>query len=245
VSTTDGLGLELLFLGTGNAFAAEGRAFSSFLLNGRHLFDCGPTVLQQLKRGGISSRQIEGVFISHFHADHFFGLPFLFLDAWREGRSEDLWIAGPPGIGQRSEELLELGFPKLPGGLNSFKRRYVEVSDGSHSELAGLPFVTSEVEHVPSLRCFAFQAHTAGASLTYSGDSRLCSGLMRLVPDADVLVLECACSEDPVHLCPDDINLIRNKARPDARIIITHLDDGSKEVLSPYTMASDLSLHRL
>ena len=40
--------LDLLFLGSGNAFGAEGRAFSSFLLNGRYLFDCGPTVLQQL-----------------------------------------------------------------------------------------------------------------------------------------------------------------------------------------------------
>ena len=45
--------LDLTFLGSGNAFGGEGRAFSSFVLNGRYLFDCGPTVLQQLRKADL------------------------------------------------------------------------------------------------------------------------------------------------------------------------------------------------
>ncbi len=56
--------LDLTFLGSGNAFAPAGRAFSSFLVNGRYLFDCGPTVLQQLHKAGLSSDVIDLVLIS-------------------------------------------------------------------------------------------------------------------------------------------------------------------------------------
>ena len=105
--------LDLLFLGSGNAFAAEGRAFSSFLLNGRYLFDCGPTVLQQLRKANVSSHDIEVVVISHFHADHFFGLPFLLLDGHYSGRIRDLTIVGPPGIEAQTEQLVRLGYPGL------------------------------------------------------------------------------------------------------------------------------------
>src|SRR5687768_8736503 len=100
--------LDVLFLGTGNAFAAEGRAFSSFLLNGRYLFDVGPTVLQQLKRAEVSTHEIDLVLVSHFHADHYFGLPLLLLDAWHRQREKEIVIAGPPEIEQRTEALLEV-----------------------------------------------------------------------------------------------------------------------------------------
>ncbi|MCH8850772.1 MAG: hypothetical protein IIC89_08095, partial [Chloroflexi bacterium] len=46
-------GLDLLFLGSGNAFA-EGRYWSSFLLNGRYLFDASPVALPHLKMSGVA-----------------------------------------------------------------------------------------------------------------------------------------------------------------------------------------------
>jgi ribonuclease BN (tRNA processing enzyme) len=68
--------LELKFLGSGNAFAGD-RYWSSFVLNGRYLFDAPPQTLAHLNRLTIPTVDIDAVFISHFHADHFFGLPFL------------------------------------------------------------------------------------------------------------------------------------------------------------------------
>src|SRR3989304_1978366 len=93
--------LELLFLGSGNAFAPQ-RYWSSFLLNGRYLFDAPPTALPHLKRAGRAADDIDVIFISHFHADHFFGLPFLLLEyAEQTLRTKPLTIVGPPGIEQR------------------------------------------------------------------------------------------------------------------------------------------------
>jgi ribonuclease BN (tRNA processing enzyme) len=214
--------LDLLFLGSGNAFAAQGRAFSSFLLNGRYLFDCGPTVLQQLAKAGVSSQEIEGVFISHYHADHFFGLPFLLLDAKYSGRTNDLTILGPPGIEARTRRLLELGYPNLVEG-QEYTRRYVEISDGSCHHVGGLSLTAAQVKHVDELECFAYRAEIDGRGLVYTGDTTLCDALLRLVEGAEVVVTECSCDNVAVHLGPEGVDEVARRA-PGARVIVTHLD---------------------
>ncbi|MGE0057460.1 MAG: MBL fold metallo-hydrolase [Dehalococcoidia bacterium] len=233
--------LELTFLGSGNAFGAEGRAFSSFILNGRYLFDCGPTVLQQFRKAGITSDNIDVVLISHFHADHFFGLPFLFLDAWRNGREKELTIAGPAGIEERVLGLLNIGYSMIPSGIK-FPVRYIEVSDGLEAEASGLAFTASTVVHVPELQCYAFRAEIDGRSVVYSGDTTLCEGLTRLVPGADVVVLECSCGHETVHLAPLDVEEVARHTTPGARVILTHLDGHAKDGdLDNFLVADDLS----
>jgi ribonuclease Z len=238
--------LDLLFLGAGNAFAAEGSAFNSFILNRHYLFDVGPTALQQLHKSGTNPLDIDVVLVSHFHADHFFGLPFLFLDFWRHERTADLFIAGPPGIEERAELLWEAGFPGMPVRAGEYKRRYIEVADGMEAEAAGLQFTAAEVEHVPALRCFGFRAHVNGRTLMYSGDARLCDGVLRLAPGADALVLDCSHGGDPVHLSPAGVAAIRAKAGPSATTIITHLDGKPIPTnLEGILVASDLARFRL
>ena len=54
----------MLFLGSGNAFASGGRYWSSFLANGRYLFDAPPTLLPHLKRIGTpltGNRDVRGL----------------------------------------------------------------------------------------------------------------------------------------------------------------------------------------
>lgn len=215
--------LQLTFLGSGNAFGAEGRAFSSFLLNGRYLFDCGPTLMQQLRKSRIDTNDIDVILISHFHADHFFGIPFFFLDAWRFGREKPLTIVGPPGIEEHTMKLLEIGYSMIPGKLK-FPVTYIEASDGLEAEAHGLEFTASTVIHVPELECFAYRAQAGGRSLAYSGDSTLCDGLLRIVPGAEVVVLECSCGHEPVHISPADVDEVRRHMSPDAALIVTHLD---------------------
>src|SRR5712692_1586545 len=123
--------LDVAFLGTGNALARS-RCWSGFLLNRRYLFDTPPTALLSLNRLGAGLASIDTIFISHFHGDHFFGLPFLFLDyAHRTQRRSDLTLVGPPGLEERVERLMEIGFPRTFSRDDGYRRRYVEVSDGA------------------------------------------------------------------------------------------------------------------
>jgi ribonuclease BN (tRNA processing enzyme) len=238
--------LELLFLGTGNAFAAEGSAFNSFVLNGRYLFDSGPTVLQQIRRAKMNPDDLEVILISHFHGDHFFGLPFLFLEVWRRDRRKELTIAGPPGIEERAEMLFETGFPGMPVRPHGYRRRYIEVQDGLECEASGLEFTAAKVEHVASLECFAYRGHAGGRTMMYSGDSKLCDGLLRLAPGAEVLVMDCSNGGDPVHMSQKDVAVVRQKASENATTIVTHLDGFPPALeLDGVLVAHDLARFRL
>jgi ribonuclease BN (tRNA processing enzyme) len=232
---------DLLFLGSGNAFGLEGRAFSSFILNGRFLFDCGPTLLQQLKKAKLSVHDIDAVFISHFHADHFFGMPFFLLDSWYTKRERPLSIVGPQGVQQRLETMMELAYPDILAML-PFEIRYAEAADGMEGEVEGLSFTAAQVEHVPALACFAYKVFEGGRSLVFSGDSKLCAPLLDLASGADVLVLECSCAGDMVHLGTDDIREIVSRAPAHAQTVVTHLDDKPHpEGFRGLYVASDLS----
>ena len=167
--------LDVTFLGTGNAFAAT-RYWSSFLVNDRYLFDAPPTLLANLKKLGKNAGDIEVVFISHFHADHFFGLPFLFLEyAELAPRTKDLTIIGPPGIRKRVESVTDLAFS------NVFRKRdrgyaltFIEATDGKTGEAAGCSFTARRVPHVADLESFAFGVECADGPVAYSGDTPMC-----------------------------------------------------------------------
>jgi ribonuclease BN (tRNA processing enzyme) len=234
--------LDLVFLGCGNAFASQGRAFSSFLLQGRYLFDCGPTVLQQLNKLNIATNEIDVILISHFHADHFFGLPSFLLDAKYSGRTKDLRIIGPPGIKAATLQLLEIGYPGLADeDASPFTRLFTEVKDGCEFEVAGLQVEAAQVEHVSEMECFAYRVTQNGRSLVYSGDTTLCEALLRVVAQAEVIVLECSCDCVPVHLSPADVAEVARHA-PAAHLVVTHLDArGYPENFESLTVAQDLA----
>ena len=92
--------MQLQFVGCGDAFGSGGRFNTCFHVTGddvNFLIDCGASSLPALKRLGIARDDIDLILITHFHGDHFAGLPFLLLDAQFSRRSRPLVIAGPEG----------------------------------------------------------------------------------------------------------------------------------------------------
>lgn len=224
--------LELLFLGSGNGFA-QGRFYSSFLVNDRYLFDASPAVVPVMKQQGAVPADIEAIFISHFHADHLFGLPFLILDyVEAEPRERDLAIIGPPGLETRVRALLEVGLPGTARRSWPFTVRYCEVADGRSEEVAGVSYVAREVQHAAHFACFGYRMEIGGRVLSYSGDSGWCDALVALGDGADVFVLECSTWETPPkhHLGPDDIRELRRRLGPRPTFVLTHLDAGEREL---------------
>jgi len=62
-----------------------GLPYSAFLLDGYFLCEAPPDIMLSLSRNKCEIKRIRTVFISHFHADHFFGIPFLVLNAFARG----------------------------------------------------------------------------------------------------------------------------------------------------------------
>jgi ribonuclease BN (tRNA processing enzyme) len=241
--------LELCFLGTGNAFAPQ-RYWSSFLLNDRYLFDCPPTALAHLKKMGKPPEDIRAVFITHFHGDHFFGLPFLLLEYGElTPRSEDFLVVGPAQIQEKLEWMTEMGFPGLLEKSRGYRRRYVEVSDGMSGEAGEIRFRALRVNHVSGLECFGYRVEIEGRTVAYSGDALMGDAMYKLADGADIFVVECSCWEPNCgpHLDAQDIRTLRKAIPPSTVFVLTHLDAGEGDLhgLEDIVVAEDFGVYWL
>ncbi|MEN3347405.1 MAG: hypothetical protein V7632_1040 [Bradyrhizobium sp.] len=105
--------MQLQFVGCGDAFGSGGRFNTCFHVAGARvnfLIDCGASSLPALKRLGIDRDAIDLILITHFHGDHFAGLPFFLLDAQFTRRTRPLVIAGPAGIETKLPQVMEVMF---------------------------------------------------------------------------------------------------------------------------------------
>jgi ribonuclease BN (tRNA processing enzyme) len=241
--------LELTFLGSGDAFTSSpGRYWSTFLANGRYLFDAPPTVLPHLKRLGLSATDIEVVFISHFHGDHFMGLPFLFLEhVYLTERRNDLFIVGPPGVERKIEEFARQCYADVTRDAG-YRRRYVEARPGTDQRANEVSFRAFPMNHVSGkLECFGYRARLGEKTVAYTGDTMLCDEIFQLAEETDVLVLDCTYTEGsgPEHMGVDDLMAIRKRVAPETAIVLTHLN-GDPDIagLDNVLVARDFDTYR-
>jgi len=240
--------LELSFLGSANAFTPGGRYWSSFVANGRYVFEAPPTLLPHFKHLGLPLADIRVVFVTHFHGDHFLGLPFLFLEyTYLTPRKEDLFIVGPPGIEAKSESLTEMAFPGLSDAETTYRRVYLEVQPGGEHSLAGLRFQALPMRHAAQkMACFGYKLRLDGKTLAYTGDTEMCDEIFLLAEGADVLVLDCSYSESegPEHLSLPEVLEVRKRVSPRTTIILTHLDREPDVAAEGLLVAKDFATFR-
>jgi len=240
--------LELTFLGSGNAFTPSGRYWSSFLANGRYLFDAPPTLLPHLKRLGRSPDDLSVVFVTHFHGDHFMGLPFLFLDyLYLSPRQRDLYVAGPPGIEAFIEGFIDQCFPNLAQAKTVYQRVYIEADPKQEQIVADLAFRAVPVKHAQGrLRCFGYKLALGGKTLAYTGDTEYCDAVYQLAEGADVLVLDCTYAvRGPEHMGFQDVLEIRKTVSPQTTLILTHLEqEPNVSGLDNVIVAQDFATYR-
>ena len=72
------------------------------------LFDCGEGTQRQMMRYGVSFA-LNDIFFTHFHADHFLGLPGLLRTMALQGRTDPLHAWGPAGASRYLRHAASLG----------------------------------------------------------------------------------------------------------------------------------------
>ena len=105
--------MKLVFLGTGGSYPSRERNLACVALRMMDgevvLFDCGEGTQRQMMHTSISFMQVRCILLSHFHGDHFLGLPGLVQTMYLNERKDPLDIYGPPKTVRRIESLLGLG----------------------------------------------------------------------------------------------------------------------------------------
>lgn len=142
--------LDVVFLGTGGSVPTARRATSCLLIRAggeRILVDCGEGAQRQMQRS-TGLVQIDDLYITHFHADHYLGVPGLLKTYELNGRDLPLRIFGPPGL----QELF-VALRRIMGNV-SYPIELIELSGSEPVRYATYEIRPFEVEH--RVRAFGY-----------------------------------------------------------------------------------------
>jgi ribonuclease Z len=93
--------LDIVFLGTSASAPTAQRAPAALLVRrggDKLLFDCAEGTQRQLMRSTLGLPDLPEIFLTHFHGDHFFGLPGMLKTFSLRQREVPLTIYGPAGL---------------------------------------------------------------------------------------------------------------------------------------------------
>jgi ribonuclease BN (tRNA processing enzyme) len=238
-----GTRVPVLCLGSGAALG-DGRLWNSFLIDGQIVLDLPTTAIPQLLKLGVDLTQIGHVFISHLHADHMFGIPFLLLEyCVRRQRTEPLYLIGPVGLEAVTQRLCDIAWPDLQetGFEPRVPLRFLEIAQEGTYEAGGREFEAIPMEHY-DLLAFGYRFQAGGRLFAYSGDAGEGSDLNRLFDRADVAISERTHpqrSADPGHLDVETVRALAARLRQQGTTIFATHINGNPPPIDGVTVCED------
>jgi len=144
--------LKLNFLGTGCSAPTKERALTGITLSfsGKHaLFDCPEGAQKKILETGLSLMKIDYIFFSHFHADHFLGLPGLLATMNMFEKDTPLTIYGPKDVKKMVKKALDIAFVKP-----CYELKCVELKEGTVLKTRDFEVEAFKLKH--GFPCFGF-----------------------------------------------------------------------------------------
>jgi ribonuclease Z len=144
--------LDIVFLGTSGSVPTARRGLAGTLVRrggDRILFDCGEGTQRQLLRSTVGLIELPEVFLTHYHADHYLGLPGMLKTFALRGREVPLTVYGPPGLAELFKVLRRV-FGKL-----TYDVKLVELRPGDTLDRADYRVGAFGVEHGVSANGYA------------------------------------------------------------------------------------------
>lgn len=222
--------MQVRFIGCGDAFGSGGRANTCFHVTGddvNFLIDCGASSLPALQRLGVARDDIDLVLVTHFHGDHFGGLPFLLLDAQFSRRTRPLVIAGPQGIETRLKQLMEALFENSSRTKQRFDLGVVALTPQEARSFGAVKVTPFPVMHGESGGPFlGYRVEAGGRVIAYTADTEWTEALIPLGRDADLLIAEAYYYDRVVknHLSLKTLEAHLSEIKP-KRLVLTHMSD--------------------
>ena len=184
--------INFIFTGVGSALNTS-LSPSSLLINRKILIDAPPGIAIVLRSLGLSLSDLECIFITHLHADHFFGLPLLLCEFGLEMREKPLKIYGPLGLEEKTHILLEMAYPeeRLKDMIEPAKPQFNNTKDIKHDEVDNL-YLAPVIGNHGNIETHGLSISTKSGclSLYYSSDTELTPEVNKNIQGAQVSILD-------------------------------------------------------
>lgn len=222
--------LQLVFSGCGDAFGSGGRLNTCFYVRARStgfLIDCGASSLAALHRYGLTSDDIDTVVVTHFHGDHYGGLPFLFLDAARQRKRErPLTVVTPQGGAARTRDLMERLYPGMSTAMDELDLRFVCYESYQPVDVGSLNVTAFPVVHSDEALSHGLRIAVDDRVIGFSGDTAWTDELRNIADGAHLMICECNFFETQASNHLDYRTLEKRAPELHAdRIILNHLGE--------------------
>lgn len=177
-------------------FLGVGEAFDNTLPNNSHLLtsdkanvliDCGYSIPQQWFRLGKEADFLDAIYISHKHADHFFGLPMILMRIWEEGRTKPITIICQKELVEFFKGFTELAYRGFVAKFN-YEMNFIGVESGQTIEFNNLTLSFAPTIH--SIENLAIKVSDGENSYCYSGDGQFIEETVALYKNCDLVIQE-------------------------------------------------------
>ena len=226
--------LDIVFLGTSASAPTTNRSPAALLVRrggDRLLFDCGEGTQRQLMRSTVGLPDLDEIFISHYHADHYLGLPGLLKTFALRQRELPVTVYGPPGLRGLFADLRRI-FGRL-----TYDVAVVELRAGEALERDGYRILTFPVHHgVSALGYAVVEAPRPGV---FDVDAADALGVPSGPERGELQRGESITLDDGRVVTPDEV---LGKARAGRRIVMPG-DTAPTEAVSVMAEGADVLVH--
>jgi len=199
--------IRLVTVGTGSPLPGERvRSCNAVFVNGKFfVFDVGPGASRAIERLRLPLDRLEGIFITHWHADHYMDLPELVNRSWLLNRSTDLHLYGPEPL-----DSIYAGMSQFLHIENHYRVAHhgADIMDPSLAlpithlitpdhqgyqkvyDVDGVVIEAFTVDHAPVDPALGYRISYQGKSLVISGDTKKSEQVIKYARDADILLHE-------------------------------------------------------
>jgi len=216
--------MKVIFLGVGEAFDENMPNTSILVISDKTnlLLDCGCTTPTQLWKFNDDQLFLDAIYITHPHADHYFGIPALFVRMWEEKRKKPITIICQKGLRKVIKELMEYGYKGFAKDFK-FKINFIEVEEGQTIQFNDLKLSFAFTEH--SASNLAIKINDGKKSFCYSGDGEFNEKTEELYKNSDLVIHEAYLYDEKKigHGCITD--LIKMAERNNIKCLaLTHIN---------------------
>lgn len=197
--------MNITFLGTDACMTAAGNDSSGILINKKILIDTGYFLVNNLKQLGIDPCNIEELFFTHMHHDHYMALPQLIFWYLQNNKPlEKLHIYGPKRDLRRVVDLT-MAFLQAGGGHPFYKDcaypTLYELDGGDSIQLDDFKISTCASYHPVDGLCYKFCEISTGKVVSITGDTFYKEHIPTALRGCDLLV-----HENALASCESGIN---------------------------------------